>query len=264
MKLTIITINFNNADALHRTMQSVFSQTYQDFEYIVIDGGSTDGSREIIEKDARRLDYWVSEPDKGIYNAMNKGIDKAHGEYCLFLNSGDTLHDCKVLEDVIPLLDGTVVITGSLMYGANIMSYKKELNFLRLELGGLPHQSCFIRTDWMKQYKYDESLKIVSDWKFFFQVLIMNNQSHKFIDRIITDFDLNGISSTNLPLLRKEREIVLKELFPQKLFEDLLRIESIQDELVYLLGNHKTLYSRWLKIPSMIRHPFKTIIKRRS
>ena len=98
-KLTIITINYNNLEGLKRTVESVLNQTWQEFEYIVIDGGSNDGSAEYIESQSEHIDYWVSEPDKGIYNAMNKGIAKARGEYLLFLNSGDHLYSAKVLEE---------------------------------------------------------------------------------------------------------------------------------------------------------------------
>ena len=98
MKLSIITINLNNRDGLQKTIDSVVSQTFRDFEWIVIDGGSTDGSKELIEQYADHFSYWVSEPDKGIYNAMNKGIKVAKGEYLQFLNSGDWLVDEKALE----------------------------------------------------------------------------------------------------------------------------------------------------------------------
>ena len=87
MKLSIITINLNNAAGLRKTIQSVVNQTYIDFEYIIIDGFSSDGSIEVIKEYADRINYWVSEPDRGIYNAMNKGILKTSGEYIHFLNS---------------------------------------------------------------------------------------------------------------------------------------------------------------------------------
>ena len=98
MKYSIITINYNNRDGLENTIKSVINQTCQDFEYIVIDGGSTDGSVDVINKYADKIDYWISEPDKGIYNAMNKGILRAHGEYLNFMNSGDYFYDNEVLE----------------------------------------------------------------------------------------------------------------------------------------------------------------------
>ena len=100
MKFSIITINYNNCEGLRRTIESVVNQTCHDFEYIIIDGGSTDGSVDVIKQYADQIDYWVSEPDKGIYNAMNKGVAVAKGEYCLFLNSGDSLHNNSALAKV--------------------------------------------------------------------------------------------------------------------------------------------------------------------
>ena len=94
MKLSVITINLNDAEGLQKTLRSVWErQSFTDFEHIVIDGASTDGSVEVIKKYADKLAYWVSEPDKGIYSAMNKGIVRARGEYLLFINSGDWLAD---------------------------------------------------------------------------------------------------------------------------------------------------------------------------
>ena len=108
MKLSVITINFNNRDGLRKTIESVVNQTYKDFEYIVIDGGSTDGSVDVIKEYTDRIDYWVSEPDKGIYNAMNKGIDVAQGEYCLFLNCMGILNEKHLLDIIKEYEDGTL------------------------------------------------------------------------------------------------------------------------------------------------------------
>ena len=100
MKLSIVTINLNNVAGLHETIISVLNQSSADLEYIIIDGGSTDGSAELIKEYSDRIYYWVSEPDSGIYNAMNKGIRKASGEYLLFLNSGDALASDNIVEEV--------------------------------------------------------------------------------------------------------------------------------------------------------------------
>ncbi len=100
VKLSIITVNLNNSAGLRKTIESIVKQTFKDFEYIIIDGGSTDGSAEVIKEFADKITYWVSEPDKGIYNAMNKGILHAKGEYLLFLNSGDWLADDDLLSKV--------------------------------------------------------------------------------------------------------------------------------------------------------------------
>jgi glycosyltransferase involved in cell wall biosynthesis len=99
-KISIITINYNNREGLERTFDSVFSQNYTNFEYIVIDGASNDGSKELIDQFSDKITFWVSEPDKGIYNAMNKGIDQVNGEYVFFLNSGDVFLDSNSLEKV--------------------------------------------------------------------------------------------------------------------------------------------------------------------
>ena len=112
MTLSIITINYNNKEGLQKTITSVVSQTVKEFEWVVIDGGSTDGSKELIEKYTDHIDYYVSEPDKGIYNAMNKGIHASHGKYLQFLNSGDSLHDNDTIERVLPLLKDTDIYVG--------------------------------------------------------------------------------------------------------------------------------------------------------
>lgn len=101
MKLSIITINYNNVNGLQKTLESVFRQTCKEFEYIVVDGASEDGSKELLEQFLAKADFpfrWISEPDNGIYAAMNKGIRMAQGEYLHFLNSGDWLTDEKVVE----------------------------------------------------------------------------------------------------------------------------------------------------------------------
>ena len=98
MKYSIITVNYNNKDGLRKTIESVIHQTFRDFEFIVIDGGSTDGSAEVLKEYDAQIDYWVSEPDNGVYYAMNKGTRQAHGDYLNFMNSGDCLYDEKVLE----------------------------------------------------------------------------------------------------------------------------------------------------------------------
>ena len=100
MRFSIITINFNHADGLENTIQSVINQTCHDYEFIIIDGGSSDGSVDVIRKYKENINYWVSEPDGGIFPAMNKGTRQAHGDYCIYMNSGDTFYDNNVLEKV--------------------------------------------------------------------------------------------------------------------------------------------------------------------
>lgn len=202
MKLSIITINLNNAKGLRKTIESVVSQTFTDYEYIVIDGASTDGSVDIIKEFADKITYWISESDNGIYNAMNKGILKANGEYCLFLNSGDWLVDQNVIFDFVNCEYNEDVISGNVLLfdNSNYILYqspqKDALNFLYFYRGSIPHPASFIKRDLFTHFGfYNETNKIVSDMEFFVKVLVLNNCSYNHLDRNISCFNLDGISS---------------------------------------------------------------------
>ncbi len=216
IKLSIITINFNNLDGLQITIESVVNQTWQEFEYIVIDGGSTDGSAEYIKTQNENIDYWVSETDKGIYNAMNKGIAKATGEYLLFLNSGDHLYSHVVLEENNKYIENYDLIYFNLqMVGggfSEIINYPEQLRFYDLYFGSLPHPATFIRKEMFKTIgMYDENLKIVSDWKFFILALFRDNCTYQKVNYTFSTFYLDGISSREV--FTEERALVLKEYF---------------------------------------------------
>ena len=253
MKLSIITINFNNRNGLRKTIESVVNQTWQDFEYIIIDGGSTDGSVEVIKEYADRIDYWVSEPDKGIYDAMNKGIDKATGEYCQFLNSGDAFYNSTVLQTVDQFLTGTDIVIGRLYISdrASASEIIPEVTMLRLYERSLPHSSAYISSKLLKEFYYDINYKIVSDWKFYIQSLVLHNASYNFIDVVVSDFDTNGISSINTALTMTERQQVLEELLPARIRLDYLRFtqgsgykESVYDR--FFIHTHK--YPKYARI----------------
>ena len=226
MKLSIITVNLNNKEGLQKTIDSVISQTFKDFEWIVIDGGSTDGSKELIEKYADHISYWVSEPDKGIYNAMNKGIRVARGEYVEFLNSGDIFFDNNTLYSVLSARkEADILYTNTfILKGGNLerINYHNDyLTCYRLTKRTINHQSAFIRRKLFYDYGfYDESLKIVSDWKFFFEAIVIKKCSVCHIDLNAIIYDQNGISSTNPIRLRDERITVLKQYLPEYAIDD--------------------------------------------
>lgn len=221
MKLTIITINFNNKDGLHKTIESVVNQTFKDIEYIIIDGGSTDGSVDIIKENADKIDYWVSEPDKGIYNAMNKGIAQAHGEYLNFMNSGDVFYNNDVLMSICDFWDKDIVSGKNIYEGGIHGFFKDEITMLDLYRKTLPHQASFIRKELFNKRKYDESLKIASDWRFFVEALIFDNCSFRNIDNIICEFDGKGISAqTPFKMIDDEQESVRRELLPPRILDD--------------------------------------------
>lgn len=209
MKLSIITISLNNRLGLQKTIDSVISQTYQEFEWIVIDGGSTDGSKELIEQYASSISYWVSEPDKGIYNAQNKGIQAANGEYLLMLNAGDYLYDKDVLIHVVPLLTDKDLYVGNEERSGLV--WNPDID----EIGGLcelmtvcniPPQSTFIHKRFFATYgMYDEDKQILSDWWLFYNALILSKATIKKLPFIISVFDTTGISSTQTQLARAEK-----------------------------------------------------------
>lgn len=201
MKLSIITINYNNLEGLKRTYDSVISQTCQDFEWIIIDGGSTDGSKEFIEEHQDSFAYWCSEPDKGVYNAMNKGIAKANGEYLNFMNSGDEYADERVIEEFIDTKWEEDVILGDAFFVGEFETEKihpeeQDLDFDFIRNGGICHQAAFIKRVLFTHYGlYDESYKIIADWKFFIEVLMLHGQKYRHWDRKVARYDIYGLSS---------------------------------------------------------------------
>ena len=204
MKLSVITINLNNIQGLRKTIESVLSQTFVDFEYLVIDGGSTDGSVELIKQNSDKIAYYVSEPDKGIYNAMNKAIVKAKGEYCYFLNSGDYLVNKHVLEQIFEDRFNTSFICGNFVTDqkgnlCNFNDYKnRDWSFSLYDIfsGFLAHQAFFIKKAMFDTYGlYDERLRIMSDWKLFFIAIGIHNEAVTYKDIYISVYDMDGISS---------------------------------------------------------------------
>ena len=235
MKLSIITINYNNKSGLQKTIDSVTCQTWHDFEWIVIDGGSTDGSKELIEQYQRFFAYWCSEPDKGVYNAMNKGIEKAKGEYLLFLNSGDCLHEITVLETVLSNTMEDDILYGSLNFvsstGHKIIHYPEKLSLHYFFCYSIGHPSSFIRTSLLKKCGYREDLKIVSDWCKFIE-WFREGKSFRRIQVVVSDFDTTGLSSSNETLIGQERTLVLEDIYGkenQQLIDESIKMQHLYD-----------------------------------
>jgi glycosyltransferase involved in cell wall biosynthesis len=221
-KISVITINYNDKEGLKKTIDSVVNQSFKDFEFIIIDGGSNDGSVSIIEENKDEISYWVSEPDSGIYNAMNKGIKVATGEYLLFLNSGDWLYADDAIAKVNKFIDGlSDIYYGNAVFKFHkkdkIVKYEKAISFDFFANSSFCHQSTFINKKLFNEiFFYNEDLKIVSDWEFFIYAICIKNVSHKYMDLIVSNYDFGGISSKpeNETLKLMEREIVLKKHFP--------------------------------------------------
>ncbi len=220
-KCTVITINYNNCNGLRKTIESVINQTCKDFEYIIIDGGSTDGSVDIVNSYLDKIDYWISERDNGCYHAMNKGIKVASGEYVIFMNSGDYFYTNDVIDKFVKENPTEDVVCGDMFLSLGCIDYVPSKLSLRYFFeSNLPHQACFIKTSIQKKYPYNESFKIVSDYEFFIKTLILDNCTYRKINKIISYFDFNGISNNKIELRNQERNIVLASMFPIRVLED--------------------------------------------
>ena len=232
MKLSIVTVNYNDAEGLERTIKSVISQTFHDYEFIIIDGGSTDESVGVIKQYESYIDYWVSEPDGGIYPGMNKGLRQAKGEYLNFMNGGDCYHSSDVLQTIFTLGSDADIITGEHAENGLRNVGKYGVTMLDLYKWAIDHQASFIKREVALRHPYDEKYRIVSDWKFFIEALIFDNCTFFYTDTIVADVDMKGISNTNYELDKKEREAVLRELFPERVMKDYQLLASIHPEML--------------------------------
>lgn len=215
--ITIVTINLNNKNGLRKTIESVVNQTYFDkIEYIIIDGGSTDGSVDVIKEYADKISYWVSEPDKGIFNAMNKGVDASNGEYSLYLNSGDYFNSYDIIEKVYDELDKDIVYgnENKLKQGriANLAKYPDVLEERFFKMTALPHQSTFIKTSLLKENKYSEDWKLLGDWLFFREMILVKKVSYKHLPIVISNYGLDGVSTTMRNIHEAEKKEYYKNI----------------------------------------------------
>lgn len=245
MKVSIITVNYNDKAGLESTICSVLNQNCSDFEYIIIDGGSTDGSLDVIKQYSGNINYWISERDRGIYHAMNKGIVQAHGDYCLFLNSGDSFCHESVLKNFVAKKYSDEIIVGKVIakdkQAELFIPPSKEISMYYLYSGTVPHQGAFIKTELLRKTPYDEELKIVSDWKFFLESIVFNNCSIRYVDEKIAYFDTTGISTSNPKQMWAEKYKVLSEKLPPRVLVDYERMkasECLTQELTPLLRHH--------------------------
>lgn len=234
-KVSIITVNLNNFEGLTRTMESVLSQTYTDYEYVIVDGGSTDGSREFIEKHADRLSYWCSEPDGGIYNAMNKAVTKATGEYVCFMNSGDSLYSNTTLEDIFSQEQKADILFGDVYRSKNgeklsIRTFPKHITTEQMFKGGITHQAIFSRRTLHIEHPYDERYKMIADW-FFLIHRLLDGCEFKHVGRIVCCFDITGYSCTT----RTKNDIheqqfykAIDGMFPKPVQDDINELIAIK------------------------------------
>jgi Glycosyltransferases involved in cell wall biogenesis len=238
-KFSIITINRNNAVGLQKTIESVVTQTYRDFEYIIIDGASTDNSVDIIKQYADKITHWISEPDNGVYNAMNKGIARSQGEHLLFLNSGDFFVDKNVLNDcALKINENIEICSGNLWVLSEDKVETKlkpltELTLYSCMYYGPFHPCTFIKRTLFDKYGlYNEESKLSSDWEFFLISCGLNEVVYLPLDRDIACFNTEGISEDpgNAQLLRTEGENALKKHLLPSIRKDIERLIFLENQ----------------------------------
>jgi glycosyltransferase involved in cell wall biosynthesis len=228
MQLSIITINYNNSAGLERTIRSVLAQSESDFEFVVVDGESSDGSLDVIRDHERAITKWISEPDEGIYHAMNKGIALASGDYLYFLNSGDELAGPDVLEEVITSLrkDPVDILYGDVFLvddtgGKTLRSFPDELRFSFFLEQTITHQAVFFSKALFAHQTYSEHLQLVADWEFLICAICKRDASYRHLPVVVCHYDHSGVSSQGSSEIRlaSERQSVLSEHF-QVFLED--------------------------------------------
>ncbi len=223
MKISVITVNRNDSEGLRRTILSVTGQTVRPHEFIVIDGASTDGPADLLKEFSGDITYGVSEPDKGIYNAMNKGVAAASGDWCIFMNAGDTFCSPSVISDVCSSGATADIICGNALILEEPVRRKtppEEISLRFMYGTALCHQAVFIKTDLLRKRPYAETLKIVSDRKFFLQSLILDNCSYQAVDIDICNYDISGYSAKNRFSSEQEWRSVLETLLPGRILRD--------------------------------------------
>lgn len=242
MKLSIITINYNNKAGLERTIQSIKTQEMKPFEYIIIDGGSTDGSVDVIKEHETSVTRWISESDRGIYHAMNKGVQIATGEYILFINSGDALYNSST----ITCLSGVLATQRSsyLILAGHTAQYRNDKlyslhpavpnpDLFYMLTYTMPHQSTVTSRALLLKYPFDEKMRISADRKFFFQALILHHTNleqaeastavqYQYLDFYIAKYELGGISDVATNLRDKEWQDYISSVFPPKVLSEVI------------------------------------------
>lgn len=209
--ISIITVVYNGEKYIEETIISVINQTYENVEYIIIDGGSTDGTLDIIKKYEGRIGYWVSEKDRGIYDAMNKGIDVANGKWIYFLGADDKLYDLMTLTNLSGYFQKDYdFINGKIIYtDGNIV--KSVFGIKMLLHNTLHHQGTFYNKRLFENFKYDLTFKIIADYELNLKLYLTKNNNHCIINNLIANCRNDGISHTQLSNSINETNCVRKK-----------------------------------------------------
>ena len=215
-KISIITVTFNAKEYLENTIKNIISLDYKDIEYIIIDGASTDGTIDIIKKHEKNIDYWLSESDKGIYDAMNKGIDKATGDWIIFMNAGDIFFNHSSINNFLKNVNiDTELYNGAINFiEKNKITYRAPHGLEKVWIT-VPcwHQASFIKTSLMKKYKYSLEYKIAGDHDFYLKCFV-NNKKFQFTNEIIANMIGGGLHKQKAKLAQIESMKIIADYAP--------------------------------------------------
>lgn len=192
IKVSVITVAYNAKDALIKTMKSVDEQDYHNLEYIIVDGASSDGTSALLQSYTGKLDHWTSEPDKGIYDAMNKGVAKATGDYCIFMNAGDCFADSSAVNRATDELGYADVVYGDIIKDGQL---KRSLSPRNCHKMYYCHQAVFTRTSCLRDFPFDISHRFSADFKQAKQ-LYLAGKTFRQLNTAVAIFDTTGISNT--------------------------------------------------------------------
>ena len=261
LKITVIMATYNAEKTIEKTIRSIVTQTYKNIELIIIDGGSKDKTIEIIKKYKKYISYWVTEKDNGIYDALNKGIKRASGEYIYILGADDFFCDNNIIENVASNLDDDIdILSGPVFlmqfnmkklfnnYSREIKNNLDEKDLINILLP--PHQGLFVKSDIMKKYLFDIKYKLRADFKFEL-IMLTSNLNIKFVDFPIAFYSVEGVSNRKIIEMVEETILVLKELeyislnyrYKDKMrikikliFKELLKIFKLWNFILYIKG----------------------------
>lgn len=254
-KISIITVTYNAAKTIEQTILSVVNQTYSNIEYIIIDGGSADGTIDIIKKYQGKIAYWVSEPDNGIYDAMNKGIVVATGDYVYFLGADDWLVDTLVIGKVVNYIlrehiERIDILAGLVWRVDEKLKIKKLSSVLKEEeiYLGIPHQGMFVKTNLYRKNLFNTSLKLVADYDFVIKVWKEKKARFAFLNIPIANYSLGGSSSMSTEIITLEFIKVMNQYsFSKDLIEKfLLNTGRKKNKYIYtMIGGVKFVFIKF-------------------
>lgn len=266
LKITVVTVSYNAAATIEETIRSVVDQTYDNVEYIIIDGGSTDGTVDIIRRYAEGgseagkhnhvIAKWISEPDRGIYDAMNKGIALATGDYVIFINAGDHLHNKYTMCNVSNLIDGSDVVYGNLILNLAKCRFLAKPEPISDMIYRFPifHPSCLTKTSLLKQYKYNDKFRICGDYEFYYRIY-KEGYNFEYVDFTMTEFDAeSGISNTDILSAFKEESTVNKTHGTLSYYKSVILI-SLKEQIKHLIKKFDVDYPNKRRLKQMLHNP---------